>query len=216
MHTFIKVFVAIAFCISAPQASAEFLLPVDAKISCTNIPFPCGSGAIIPGLSDNFLGGPYEQRAAMEFSLAGLTTINDATLRMVTDLFTSYPDIFVNDPVLEIHGYAGDGEVQLTDLYVDNLIFTTEPITELGVYTFDVTSFVAGLVASGADYAGFSFRTIVMNSGVSFYGSNSLIVNIPEPEQYWLIMGGLAALLARFGGGRLIKRVQDNNGPLPA
>lgn len=198
MPTFIKIFATIVFLVSAPQAFALAISPTDLATAC-NDTFRCGAPAIGPALTDDpFFGGHLEQRSAIEFSLAGLTHIDNAHLRLVATAFTSYPDIFVNDPVLEIHGYAGDGTVQFEDLFVENLLLTTEPITELGVYTFDVTSFVAGLVATGVPYAGFAFRDIVLDSGVSFFTSNTLVVNIPEPEQVWLMMGGLLALLAKF------------------
>lgn len=210
MRILIQLIAAIGFLTAAPQASALAISPTDTATAC-NDSFRCGASAISPGLTDDpYFYGRLEQRSATEFSLAGLTHIDNAHLRLVASGFPSYPDIFVNDPVLEIHGYAGDGTIQYEDLFVENLLLTTEPITELGVYTFDVTSFVAGLVATGMPYAGFAFRDIVMDSGVSFFRSNTLVVNIPEPEQVWLMMGGLLALLAKFRG-KLLKPF-----PLPA
>ena len=198
MRALIHLIAAISFLAAAPQASALAISPTDTATACNDV-FRCGSPSISPGLTDDpFFGGHLEQRSAIEFSLAGLTHIDNAHLRLVATMFTGYPEIFVNDPILEIHGYAGDGTVQFEDLFVENLLLTTEPITELGVYTFDVTSFVAGLVATGVPYAGFAFRDIVLDSGVSFFTSNTLVVNVPEPEQVWLMMGGLLALLAKF------------------
>lgn len=219
MLTLIKIFATIVFLAAAPQASALAISATDTATACNEI-FRCGEGSLSPALTDDFIlfDGHLEQRSAIEFSLAGLTHIDNAHLRLVAHSFSGYPEIFVNDPIVEIHGYAGDGEVQFNDLHIDNLVFTTDPITELGVYTFDVTSFVAGLVAAGVPYAGFSFRTNTMDSSVSFFGSNTLVVNIPEPEQVWLMMGGLAALLAKLRGGRMMKRFANSlrASPIPA
>lgn len=201
MRTTIKAFAAATCFLLALTSSWAHALAISAADQATscNLVFHCGTPSLGPALSDDFFGAPLEQKSAIEFSLAGLTEITNANLRLVANSFTGYPEIFVNDPILEIHGYSGDGTIQFADLSVNNLLLTTQPITTVGVYTFDVTAYVAELVANGATYAGFAIRDVANNSGVSFF-PNTLVVNVPEPGQVWLMMLGLGMLLLRFRG----------------
>lgn len=201
MRTFIKIIAATTFLFTFVSGSAHALAisASDQRTSC-NLSFPCGLPSLGPGQADDLLGEPLLQKSAIEFSLAGLTEISNANLRLVATAFSAYPEVFVNDPVLEIHGYSGDGIVQLADLDVSNLLLTSQPITSLGVYTFDVTSYVATLVAGGAYYAGFAVRDIMPNSVVHFTSSNTLVVNVPEPGQIWLMVAGLLVILIKLRG----------------
>lgn len=172
--------------------------PSDTATACNEV-FRCGSPALSPGIVD-FLEAanePVEQRSALEFSLTGLSSIATAELHLVATGFSSYPE-FINDPVLEFHGYLGDGVVQYADLFVDNLIFTTGPIDALGLYVFDVTDFVANAIAGNADYVGFSVRDIMPNSHVSFFGFNTLEVAVPLPAAAWLFGTALGLLGLRM------------------
>lgn len=187
------------------NASALAISASDQATSCNEI-FRCGSNSLGPGQTDDLFGEALVQKSAIEFSLLGLTEISNAKLRLVASSFSPYTDVFINDPVLEIHGYVGDGTIQFSDLNVNNLLLTTPPIATLGAYTFDVTSFVAALVADGAAYAGFSIRDIAPNSAVTFSTSNTLVVNVPEPEQIWLMVAGLIALVIRFRGEKTLQR----------
>lgn len=90
-------------------------------------------------------------RTAFEFSLAGLppgATINSATL--------TFPlSNFEGTRALELHGYAGDGTVQLGDFALNRLVGSASVGTCCTqVLVFDVTSFVAG----GGAFLGFSVR----------------------------------------------------------
>ena len=198
-------FLIVTFSFST-NASALAISASDQATSCNEI-FRCGSNSLGPGQTDDLFGEALVQKSAIEFSLSGLTEISNAKLRLVASSFSPYTDVFINDPVLEIHGYVGDGTIQFSDLSVNNLLLTTPPISTLGAYTFDVTSFVATLVAEGADYAGFSIRDIAPNSAVTFSTSNTLVVNVPEPEQIWLMVAGLIALAIRFRGGKTLQRL---------
>jgi hypothetical protein len=199
MCTFIKAIAAAVFLFmfASDPAHALAISASDQQTSC-NLFFPCGLPALGPGQADDLSGESLVQKSAIEFSLAGLTEISNANLRLVATALSSYPEVFVNDPVLEIHGYSGDGIVQLADLDVNNLLLTSQPITSLGVYTFDVTSYVAALVTGGAAYAGFAVRDTMPNSAVTFFSSNTLVVNVPEPGQIWLMVGGLVVILIRL------------------
>jgi len=199
-------FLVVTFSYST-NASALAISASDQATSCNEI-FRCGGNSLGPGQTDDLFGEAIVQKSAIEFSLLGLTAISNAKLRLVASSFSPYTDVFINDPVLEIHGYAGDGTIQFSDLSVNNLLLTTPPISTLGAYTFDVTSFVATLVAEGAAYAGFSIRDIAPNSAVTFSTSNTLVVNVPEPEQIWLMVTGLIALVAKFRGGKMLQRLR--------
>ena len=198
-------FLIVTFSFST-NASALAISASDQATSCNEI-FRCGSNSLGPGQTDDLFGEALVQKSAIEFSLSGLTEISNAKLRLVASSFSPYTDVFINDPVLEIHGYVGDGTIQFSDLSVNNLLLTTPPISTLGAYTFDVTSFVATLVAEGAAYAGFSIRDIAPNSAVTFSTSNTLVVNVPEPEQIWIMVAGLIALAIRFRGGKTLQRL---------
>ena len=198
-------FLIVTFSFST-NASALAISASDQATSCNEI-FRCGSNSLGPGQTDDLFGEALVQKSAIEFSLSGLTEISNAKLRLVASSFSPYTDVFINDPVLEIHGYVGDGTIQFSDLSVNNLLLTTPPISTLGAYTFDVTSFVAALVAEGAAYAGFSIRDIAPNSAVTFSTSNTLVVNVPDPEQIWLMVAGLIALAIRFRGGKTLQRL---------
>jgi hypothetical protein len=214
MRTIFQVMAAAAFSaaalLSPVDVYAQAISASDQATSC-NQSFPCGIPGLGPAQADDLLGEPVVQKSAIEFSLQGVSEVDNASLRLVASSFSAYPDVFVNDAVLEIHGYAGDGTVQFGDLSVDNLLLTTAPITTLGVYTFDVTPYVATLVADGASYAGFAIRDIEPNSSINFYASNTLVVNVPEPEQVWLLMLGLITMLAIFHGGKMRRSIASNS-----
>lgn len=108
-------------------------------------------------------------RTAFEFSLSSLPvgwTINSIKLTMSLDNFDG-------TRAVQVHGYAGDGTVQLNDLSRDGLVGTAS-IDPSGAHTviLDVTSFVAGLVANGGTFAGFNIREAPANT------SNFLIMRL--------------------------------------
>jgi len=107
-------------------------------------------------------------RTAFEFSLVDLPSgsrINSANLSVVLSNFEGTRSI-------EVHGYAGDGNVQLGDFALNRLVDTTSAdASGTQTYIFDVTSFVANLVRNGDTFAGFNIReepANVSNFGVMF------------------------------------------------
>jgi hypothetical protein len=94
-------------------------------------------------------------RTAFEFGLSGLptgSTINSAKLIMVLSNFEG-------TRAIEVHGYAGDGAVQLSDFALNGLVasVSVEP-TGTQTLTFDVTSFVVDLATNGENFVGFNVR----------------------------------------------------------
>jgi hypothetical protein len=109
----------------------------------------------IPNLGSVNNNGFASFRTAVEFSLADLptgSTINAAELTVVLSNFEGTRSI-------EVHGYAGDGTVQLSDLALNGLVGTAS-VDAGGTQTFvlDATSFVTDLVANGETFAGFNVR----------------------------------------------------------
>ncbi len=94
-------------------------------------------------------------RTAFEFDLSGIpagATIVSAQLIM--DLSN-----FDGTRTIELHGYAGDGTVQLADLARNgSLAKVNVDASGTQRFTLDVTSFVGGLAASSQKFAGFNVR----------------------------------------------------------
>jgi hypothetical protein len=190
-HTVIATSVAVfsGMSVDATRAAAIELVPADQATSC-EIPdqdfigFPCGVPHLGPGQTAGGIELPSSiQNSAIEFPLADVSGVRRAELRLTARAFSPYPE-FVNDPVLEVHGYVGDGIVQYDDVNTQNLIYTSVPIAELGLYAFDVTDFVSRQSEDGAAYVGFAIRDIVQNSHVSFGDSTRLYIDaqhVPEP-----------------------------------
>jgi hypothetical protein len=97
-----------------------------------------------------------EFRSALEFDLSLLpadSVVNSATLTL---------SIYRNGPFpsAEVHGYVGDGVVELEDMVVSNLLTTFDVPDGSGFIdiSMDVSDFVQLLVQGGAEFAGFSIR----------------------------------------------------------
>lgn len=94
-------------------------------------------------------------RTALEFDISTIPTgsvINSATLSFHAGCWEGERDI-------ELHGYDGDGDIQLGDFALDGLVAgTTLNPTGVQAIVFDVQSFVAGLVTNGDSIAGFNLR----------------------------------------------------------
>jgi hypothetical protein len=94
-------------------------------------------------------------RTAFEFDLSELPvgfTINSAQLSMALH-------VDEGTRAIEVHGYAGDGTVQLGDFALNGVVGTAQVNPgPLQFLTFDVTSFVANLVTNGKTFPGFNVR----------------------------------------------------------
>lgn len=109
--------------------------------------------------NDGFLrvfGLEHFRRGAMEFDVRGVpsgSTVTSATLSFVGAGF-------IVTTQMQLHGYTGDGLVQLADLNDGTLLtfFNTNAAIHPNVFTLDVTAFVQSLVSSDADFAGFMLR----------------------------------------------------------
>jgi hypothetical protein len=100
-------------------------------------------------------------RTALEFDLSALpsgSTVHSAQLTLSLDNFEGVRSIHV-------HGYAGDGTVNLGDFSLDALVGTaTVSPTGAQLLSFDVTGFVSSLEATGRKFAGFDIREEPVNT----------------------------------------------------
>jgi hypothetical protein len=129
----------------------------------------------IPNLGSVNNNGFTSFRTAFEFSLSALpvgSRINSANLTMVLLNFEGTRSI-------EVHGYTGDGVVQLSDLALNRLIGTAS-VGPNGVQTlfFDVTDFVADLVSNSRTFAGFNVREEPANTS-NFVIMQLALSNVP-------------------------------------
>lgn len=110
-----------------------------------------GSGVIRVGQD----AAPFQEfRSAFEFDISAIpadATIVAATLSLhVSQLFPELPD-------LELHGYAGDGTITLSDMTETNLV--AGPFTAIPEFNVnDVTSHIQDLVNAGSGIAGFMLK----------------------------------------------------------
>ncbi len=143
---------------------------VDANSGVDNGPQDGVFDSFSPSLGAVTNNGWSSLRTAFEFNLSSLppnATINSASLTIN----------FQNTQgtrTLEMHGYAGDGTVQLSDFALNGLVAATSVGQKPGwqTLTFDVTSFVTGLVGNSETFAGFNFREEPANT------SNYLVMYI--------------------------------------
>jgi len=151
----------------APQHRSQ--APTAAKVASTvDLSYTAAASAIDNGPEDgvfdaivsttvgSVMDNEYSSlRTALEFSLASIPSsavINSAVLKFPIQNYTG-------SRLVELHGYAGDGAVQLGDFAFNGLLGTaTVDATGLQSLSIDVTSFVAGLAATSGAFAGFNIR----------------------------------------------------------
>ncbi|HJS17829.1 MAG TPA: hypothetical protein VJ785_03720 [Anaerolineales bacterium] len=94
-------------------------------------------------------------RTAFEFSLSSFPPGSVITSARLTLLLSN----FEGTRAIEVHGYAGDGSVQLSDFALNGRVATAS-VGPGGTQTLniDVTPFVAELVENGRTFAGFTVR----------------------------------------------------------
>jgi hypothetical protein len=151
----------------------------------------------------------FEERAALEFALAGVPSdamINSATLTL---FFPVAPPV-VN--TAQVHGYAGDGVITAADLTVENPL-TDFQVNAAGSVAIPLDpSFIQDLLVANEAYAGVALRNVTIPSGVfTFWTVDSgfeqfnpvleLEVDdtrvIPEPGSIALVTTALAACAGR-------------------
>lgn len=142
-------------------------------------------------------------RTALEFNLSSVpfgSTVHAATL-------TLRPGFIEGTRSLALHGYAGDGTVQLMDFSVDGLVaHAILTSTTSDALVLDATGFITGLISRGEGFAGFNLREAPANLlnfgviGIDMTGSTAPrlfieYVPVPEPSGVCLLGIGLMSLI---------------------
>jgi hypothetical protein len=99
---------------------------------------------------------PWASRGAVEFDTSSAPDQN--AWKQVVLTFQTSSHFY--DPVLQVHGFSGDGAVQRTDVLVDDLLgelAITAAFNDIVTWSLDVTDW-ARTTAASSDYLGFSFR----------------------------------------------------------
>ncbi len=150
----------------------------------------------------------FEERAALEFALAGVPIDAIITSATLTLFFPVAPAV-VN--TAEVHGYAGDGVIAAADLTLENPLTEFQVGAAASVVIPIDASFIQDLLIAGEAYAGFSLRNVTVPSGVfTFWTVDSgfeqfnpvleLDVDetrvVPEPGSIVLVTTALAAACA--------------------
>jgi hypothetical protein len=102
--------------------------------------------------------GPALQPSPASAATIALTPADDRRGIFMFGLDTESADVHV-------HGYAGDGTIQGSDLSFTNYLSTFHP----GPLAIDISIaplFLQGLLAAGEDFAGFDVRNVTVQGGV--------------------------------------------------
>jgi len=154
----------------------------------------------------------FEERAALEFALAGIPIdafITSATLT----LFFPVAPLVVN--TAQVHGYAGDGAITAADLTLENPLTEFQVGAAASVVIPIDASFIEDLLIAGEGYAGFSLRNVTVPSGVftfwtvdsGFEQFNPVLAlevdetrAVPEPASIVLVTTALVGCAGRRRG----------------
>ncbi len=174
------------------------------------------------------LGDPgSEERTAVEFAIAGFTpgtTVIDSVMLLLSPQGGGTNLGLGPGESGEVHGYAGDGAIQTTDMDVSNLIGTIGPTADGQVAVALSAAWFQGLVDASDAYAGLMFKgadgpaAVLFNFAGTFGGipladRPTLVVDyhdagtpppIPEPGTLGLVAvgGALMAIRRRRRAGR--------------
>ena len=184
-----------ALFLSTAQAASVTLSPVSlgtAEDQNKDGTFDTMSG----GLEASSTGANETYRGLLEFDLSAVSgNVTSATL----SLWTTFVGGVYGAPAVEVHGYAGNGVVELSDAVVDNLITTVTVPGSSVLLNVNVTPFVQTLPT----YAGFMLRqvdeTIDIHAGFGFIDPQipTLTINyspVPIPPALYLFGSGLLGL----------------------
>lgn len=149
----------------------------------------------------------FEERAALEFALAGLPSGATITAATLTVHVPAVP-LPAAPNFADVHGYAGDGTITAADLIVSNLVASFQVNVAGPIDIALDPAFIQGLLTADADFAGFMLRNVTNPSGVfSIWTVDSLAPQynpyitidytidhqlVPEPSSLLLVATALA------------------------
>jgi hypothetical protein len=191
-----------------------FLVHSEARATTINLNFVDAATAIDYGPQDGVFdafdplnfgsvnnNGWTSLRTAIEFDISAVpagSTINAAVLNM-------YVNFVKGTRSIVLHGYAGDGVVQLNDFSFNGLVdsMILNPPGSQSV-VFNVVAFINSLVTDGKGFAGFNVREDPANDfnfTVLFFNTDPRLSidftspsAIPEPATMFLLGAGLISL----------------------
>lgn len=139
-----------------------------------------------------------DSRFALEYNISTIPA--NSTIVLATLTFAEIVDSPLT--VIQLHGYAGDGVVDLHDMVANNLLLPDISDGNIGTTVLPVTSFITSLVNQGAPFAGFMCRDVQDTQtllGLNYYqigDSPTLSVSftvVPEPSIFALL--GVSAVI---------------------
>jgi len=140
-------------------------------------------------------------RTAFEFDISAIpagSTINAATLTMFVNWVEGTRQI-------ALHGYTGDGAVQLTDFSCNGLVDSTVLSSPSSQYVvFDVTDFIDSLISSGETFAGFNVREEPANTSnftVLFFNMDETVprLSVDFTPSAVAVGGSVTSISPRWG-----------------
>lgn len=160
------------------------------------------------GVFDNLWGGEpaaeilpnnlTDVRFAVEYNISTIP------LKSIIDIATLTFTEWVDGPstVIQLHGYSGDGIVELNDMVANNLLISDISDGIVGTTVLPVTSFITSLLNQGDPFAGFMVRDVQSNQiitpqALNYYqirNTPSLTISystVPEPSTVLLFLSGL-------------------------
>ncbi len=161
-----------------------------------------------PGQNTVTLSMFFEERAALEFPLAALPADAQIVASALTLHLPALPAVANS---ADVHGYAGDGVVQVADLDTANLL-TGFAVNALSVSVPIPTAFLQGLLDADEPFAGFVLRNVTVPTGVFSIWTIDAIgqeaffprldieyesAQVPEPGTLLLAAAGLAVWRGR-------------------
>ena len=122
-----------------------------------------------------------EYRGALEFDISGLPAgqmIDSATL----SLFARTGRPTSSEPNLEVHGYTGDGIINLSDFTQNNLLMEFTSVGDGETLVANVTSLIQSLYTGGNAFAGFNTRTTTTGGQIVLQAKESSTLTMPSPQ----------------------------------